>query len=365
MINEDKTKYFFSIDGLTRTPYINMKILALETSCDETAVTIAVADEKKFRVLSAEVFSQIKTHRKTGGVVPEVAARAHAVKLPLLFDRAFKKAKLSVNALDVVAVTAGPGLITSLLVGVETARVLSWQTGKKLVGVNHLQGHLASAMIPDNGERWTAVKYPMLALVVSGGHTELLLLRGSDKVQKLGATLDDAAGEAFDKVAKILGLPYPGGPEIEKTAKGMTTGVYDLPRPMSKEPNYNFSFAGLKTAVLYRVRGQALTATLQKQMAADFQLAIIESLLAKVERALVEFKPASVSLVGGVSANQALRDALGQLIIGRYNDVQLILPSRSLATDNATMIAAAAYFQARAGKFITWQKLSPNPRLKL
>lgn len=304
-----------------------MKILGIETSCDETAVAMLQASgglkSPKFKVLKNLVYSQILIHRKTGGVVPEVAAREHVTVIVPMIKKILGKLMP-----DLIAVTAGPGLITSLRVGVDAARILSIVKKIPLVDVNHLEGHIYANWLPSSqqqtanskqgavGRGLQAVSFPALCLIVSGGHTELVLMKEHGKYKRIGATRDDAAGEAFDKSAKLLGLPYPGGPEIAKLAEHGNPDAFKFPRPMISSDDYDFSFSGLKTAVRIafqesRIKNQELRI---KDFAASIQAAIIEVLVAKTIRAAEEYKVKSVLLAGGVSANKKLREELGRSI---------------------------------------------------
>lgn len=302
-----------------------MRILGIETSCDETA--LAVLHDLEIR--QSLIASQIKTHAPFGGVVPHLAAREHEKNLPLLF----KQIK---HDFDAVAVTIGPGLSPCLWQGINFAKKLK----KPIIPINHLAGHIYS--------NWP-FKFPALALIVSGGHTQLVLIQKHQDYKILGQTRDDAAGEAFDKVAKLLDLGYPGGPVIEKMAKKGNTEKYNLPRPMINSQNYNFSFSGLKTAVLYLTREQK---TNKADLCASFQKAVIDVLKFKLEKAIQEYKPKTVLLGGGVVANQALRK---QLSFAKAPDVKL-------CGDNAVMIAMAASFKQ---EFIEPDKLKAKPNLSL
>ncbi|RJO59625.1 tRNA (adenosine(37)-N6)-threonylcarbamoyltransferase complex transferase subunit TsaD [Candidatus Parcubacteria bacterium] len=337
-----------------------MNILGIETSCDDTSVAVIKAEARKLRVVSCVTASQILIHQKTAGVVPEVAAREHAATIMPTLVAALKKAGLELKNISALAVTAGPGLATALLVGVETARALNFATGIPLFGVNHIAGHLASCWL---GEK--APKLPALALVVSGGHTELLWLVKNPKnlgwltIRLIGKTRDDAAGEAFDKTAKLLGLPYPGGPEIAKLAK-KGRPVIDLPRPMLNGDNFEFSFAGLKTSVMYYLRNKPrLNFQTKANLAASVQQAIVETLIGKTLKAAEKLKPQSVLLAGGVAANEKLRDNLQNALT--KNGFELSLAPHAYTTDNGAMIAAAGYFQYLNQQRSSWQTLKINP----
>lgn len=339
-----------------------MRILSIESSCDETAAAVV---EDGTRVLTHSVASSASLQKKYGGVVPEVAARRQVeVIIPVINEVLEPLGESPSSQIDALAVTIGPGLIGSLLVGVETAKALGYVWEKPLVPVNHLVGHIYSAWLA--GE---APRLPALALIVSGGHTELILVEGHGVFHKIGQTLDDAAGEAFDKVAQTLGLSYPGGPEVEKLAQEGDPQKIKLPRPMIDSPDFNFSFSGLKTAVLFAMK-QAHTggnfSQFKADLAASFQQAVIDVLVRKTFRAVQEYPVRSVLLTGGVAANKALRKSL-ERESSRFKGLRFFCPPVNLATDNATYIATAAYFnfdrwviKARDPRFFS---LSADPRL--
>ncbi len=311
------------------------------------------------------IASQAKLHAKYGGVVPEVAARKHVeVILPVIAEAlgtdiaGLKK----VPKIDVIAVTAGPGLVTSLLVGAETARVLSYIWRKPLVAVNHLEGHVYSSLLPGN-RIMTKAHFPMLALVVSGGHTELVYMKDHAQYKIIGETRDDAAGEAFDKVAKMLQLGYPGGPQVSKQAEEfrMKNGEcrIKLPRPMLDSDDFDFSFAGLKTAVLYAIQKMKPDEIKKRtlEICAEFQNAAVEVLAAKTIAAAKKFKVKTILLGGGVAANKQLREQLSFAIKTIIPNSLFIIPSFEYTGDNAAMIAAAGYFHVLRKDFTPWQKL--------
>lgn len=347
--------------ALVKKQKAEVNILAIETSCDETAASVLrgklSGKQPSFKFLSSVVKSQIEIHKKTGGVVPEVAARAHMQNILPVTQKALADAKLTLNDIDYLAVTSGPGLVVALIVGTEFAKGLSLALGIPLLPTNHMSGHLYSAF----AERPEKVKFPVLSIIVSGGHTMFVLMRDYKNYKVIGETVDDAAGEAFDKVARLLKLPYPGGPEISKLAK---LGKTDLkfPRPMLAEQNYKFSFSGLKTAVLYYVdkitgvttqsnKGNAKITKLTPQQKADiamsFENAVVDVLVTKAERAVQKFGCKTISLSGGVAANTALRSGL--LAMTKRNKIAFSVPDFELCTDNAQMIALAAYFNLRNG----------------
>ncbi len=325
-------------------------ILGIETSCDETAAAV-VADGR--RVLSSVVASQIELHRKYGGVFPEMAARQHILTILPVIHEALVAADTGWESLAAVAVTYGPGLVGSLLVGVNVAKGIAWMRGLPLIGVNHLEGHVYSNWLEAEGNRPDKT-FPVLVLIVSGGHTELVVMRDHGCYERLGGTLDDAAGEAFDKVARVLGLGYPGGPAIERAAADGDPTAFAFPRAWLPD-TYDFSFSGLKTAVLRAVQQWERdgTATGRKlipagslppqvvaDLAASFQQAVVDVLVGKTLHAAAEVGATEICVCGGVAANRALREALA-----RTSPLPVSIPPLSLCTDNAAMIAAAGYFR--------------------
>ncbi|KAA0205872.1 tRNA (adenosine(37)-N6)-threonylcarbamoyltransferase complex transferase subunit TsaD [Candidatus Uhrbacteria bacterium] len=361
-----------------------IRLLGIETSCDETAVSILEVESRKSKVVKLQVrkhlvSSQVPIHRKYGGVVPEVAARSHVAEIVALLSEALgidpdrasgggTARRAPTDAFDAIAVTTGPGLATALRVGIEAGRVLAMLSGKPIVGVNHLEGHLASAWLnADNRKAWA---YPMLALVVSGGHTELVLMKDACKYRIVGQTRDDAAGEAFDKTAKLMGLPYPGGPEIAKLALEGDPAGFDLPRPMMDDGSFDFSFSGLKTAVRLAwepwTKGpETLREKAKRDLAASLQQAIVDVLVKKTIEAAEKFKAKGVLLVGGVSANTLLRDTLGSRIKDQGSDIAYLPSDKMYITDNAAMIAAAGYWRLAKGEQHDWRKLEAKPEWNL
>jgi N6-L-threonylcarbamoyladenine synthase len=317
-------------------------LLAIESSCDETAVAIVRGEAGgAAEVLASEVSSQIELHREHGGVVPELASRNHSLRLRGLVEKAISDAGVTMSEIDAFAATTGPGLASSLLIGSTAAKGMACAADRPFLAINHLEGHLLSPFLDR-----TAVP-PHLALIVSGGHTLLLDVEGPGRYRKLGGTRDDAAGEAFDKVGKMLGLPYPGGPEIEKTAGGGNPNAYDFPRSMLHDPHLDFSFSGLKTAVLYtlqKANGKVSIADLS----ASFQQAVIEILVGKTLRAARESGRHIIALSGGVSLNQALRSAFQDACAKSGHE--LVTASPDFCTDNAAMIAFAALLRHLAGE---------------
>lgn len=347
-----------------------MIILAIETSCDETAVSILNCKGRKVEVLSDVVSSQIKLHSKYGGVVPQLAARAHLQNMVPVLDKAFKKAGIPKKKIDYIAVTKGPGLIPALMIGVNAAKALSFALQKPIVAVNHLEGHIYANWLEGkkgNSYSLRKMEFPVLCLIVSGGHTQLVLMKEDMRFKIVGETVDDAVGEAFDKAAKILGLGYPGGPLIEKLAQEGDAASIKFPRPMLTGSDLNFSFSGLKTAVLYETQGKDLAdKRYVADVAASFQAAAIEVLVAKTLRAAKKYGVRSIFLGGGVSANQALRSALKDSSRKQTPDVDVSFPPFKLTTDNALMIGVAGYFHILEKKNITdYKRLDADMNLRL
>jgi N6-L-threonylcarbamoyladenine synthase len=342
-----------------------MLILGIETSCDETSAAVVEGGSRAFKVHSNIVSSQVKIHSKYGGVVPEVAARIHLEAILPVLEKAI--GKVGQDKVDVIAVASGPGLITSLLVGNEVARILSYLWKKPLVRLNHIESHIYANWL--NGQK---INFPAMCLVVSGGHTELILMRGHGKHKVIGQTRDDAAGECFDKTAKILGLGYPGGPAIAAAAVRVDNREskveLKLPRPMMDSPDFDFSFSGLKTAVLYAVRdlkNKYNIAEIVPEAAHEIQEAIVDVLIAKTVRAAKKYKVKTVMLAGGVSANKRLRERFVEAVEKELPSVAWNIPPFEYCTDNAAMIAAAGYFHAAKKDFTSWQKLMVDPNWEL
>lgn len=309
-----------------------MLILAVESSCDESSVSI-VKDGKT--VLSNVVLSQIDIHKVYGGVVPEIASRHHIENMTIVFEEALKQAKVTPHDIDVVAVTEGPGLIGSLLVGINAASAFAFAYNKPLLGVNHMIGHIYSANIENE------MKFPLIALVVSGGHTELVYMKEHMSFELLGETQDDAVGEAYDKVGRMLGLAYPGGPIIDKLAQ-VGKPSYVLPRPMIDEDSYDFSFSGLKSAVnnmIYHMKRKEEVVNVE-DMCTSFQASVVDVLVSKLKKAATDFDVKQVLICGGVAANKGLRNRVFETL----KDKEIIIPSMQYCTDNAAMIGAAAYY---------------------
>lgn len=316
-----------------------VRVLGIESSCDETAASVV---ENGRCMRSNVIASQIDLHKQYGGVFPEVASRQHILSIYPVVEEALQRAHMSLENIDVIAVTRGPGLAGSLVVGMNTAKGLAFGKSLPLVGVNHLEGHIYSSWIypADTPQPPPEPEFPLLALLVSGGHTELNLITDHLKYQRLGATLDDAAGEAFDKVARLVGLPYPGGPSVQKAAAEGNPTAFEFPRSRL-DGTWNFSFSGLKTAVLRVVRKlQEENKVLPvNDLAASFQACAVDVLFTKTMKAAREFNVKAIVVAGGVSANRALREAFtGQ------TEFPVHIPPLSLCTDNAAMIAAAGYY---------------------
>lgn len=334
-----------------------MTILAIETSCDETSVGIVQKENNKLKLHSNIVSSSLPLHAKTGGIIPETAAREQIKLIIPVINEALEQSAMGMSKIDAIAVTYGPGLLGSLLVGVETAKTLSFAFNKPLIPVNHLLGHIYANWI----EQKDKIEFPLIALVVSGGHTDLVLLESHEEIKWLGGTRDDAAGEAFDKIGRLLNLSYPGGPAIEKASERGDASRFTFPRPMIDSGDFDFSFSGLKTAVLREVQTiEQLNNKTINNVCASVQEAVIEVLISKTTKAIKKFRVKSILLGGGVAANQKLRDELNSSIITHHPSLKLFIPPKSLCTDNGAMIAAAAFYN---GETLPWQKLSTNPQL--
>jgi len=330
----------------------SINILGIETSCDETAAAV-VADGRI--VKSAVVSSQSKLHEKYGGVVPEIASRAHLEQIYPVIAEAMAEAKVSKDEIDAIAVANQPGLTIALVVGVTAAKTLSFVWGKPLIAINHLYAHLQSAMLAEE-----KLELPAAALIVSGGHTCLYDCESPLELELLGSTIDDAAGEAFDKVATILKLPYPGGPSIEKAAKNGNPEAIKFPRSMLGRESLDFSFSGVKTAVLYYCRGQdmkgedkvdSMSEGEKADIAASFQEAIIDVLLKKTQRAVEKIGANTILLGGGVAANSELRARLQKMCDEAEEPKKLLVAPKQYCTDNAVMVGSLAYYKYKAGLF--------------
>jgi putative glycoprotease GCP len=314
-------------------------ILGIESSCDETSCSIV----KNGRIdIGTSISTQISIHKNYGGVVPEIASREHVKNITFVIEECLEKAQMKIEDIDAIAITYGPGLIGSLLIGLEAAKTLSFIYNKPLIPVHHIAGHIYANSLEKE------MKFPLLALVVSGGHTELVLMKDHYKFEKLGGTLDDAIGECYDKVARVLGLEYPGGPKVDKLAH-MGKPTYKLPIPMNDD-SYNFSFSGLKSAVInlnhnLEQRNEQLN---KEDLATSFQNVAITEIINKTRKAIKEENIKTLIVAGGVAANQGLREEVTKL--GKELDVDVTIPSMKYCTDNATMIAAAGYYAYKDGR---------------
>lgn len=342
-------------------------ILGIESSCDETAASIIKIDQNNGRVsvLTNIISSQIEIHKKYGGVVPEVAAREHVLNVLPVINEALEYAKISEKEIDLIAVTKGPGLITSLITGIETARTLSFAWNKPVLEINHIEGHIYSNFI--NLKK--PINFPALILTVSGGHTNLVLMDKNQKIKIIGETLDDAAGEAYDKGAKMLGLAYPGGPIVAKLAgefkKTKKETNIELPRPMINNPSFDFSFSGLKTALLYKLQKDKNWKNRQAEYCFAYQEAIIEILIKKTLKAAKKFEANTIMLSGGVSANEELRSQMTKAVKKEFPKAMFLIPEKQYTTDNAAMIATAAAFLVNKRKTTPFNKIKVDPSLQL
>ncbi len=341
-----------------------MIILGVETSCDETSVSLIKASKEKIEVLSNVVSSQVELHAKWGGVVPNLAAREHLKNIIPVLEESLGKASVKKEDIDLISVTQGPGLMPALLVGTNFAKTLSYLWEKPLMGIHHIEGHIYANFIGSGRE----INFPLLALVVSGGHTQLILMKEDLKYEIIGETQDDAVGEAFDKVVRILGLGYPGGPIISKMADSLDPKKFihkiELPRPMLNTPNFDFSFSGLKTAVLYTVKDYRNKNKLNEdsnlpedfvaEIAHEFQQAATEVLVAKTIKAAKKYNPKTIILAGGVSANQELDKKMNQSVEEKLPHTDYKKPDITYSLDNATMIAAAGYYR--------WENMSKTEK---
>ncbi len=314
-------------------------ILGIESSCDETSASIV----KNGRVdISTVISSQIDVHKNYGGVVPEIASRHHVKNITIVIEECLTKANMTMDDIDAIAITYGPGLIGSLLVGLEAAKTLAFVYNKPLIPVHHIAGHIYANSLEKE------MSFPLIALVVSGGHTELILMEDHYKFEKLGGTLDDAIGECYDKVARVINLEYPGGPKVDKLAH-IGKPSYKLPIPL-QDNSYNFSFSGLKSAVInlnhkFVQNGDEIN---KEDLAASFQHVAIESIISKTKKALVDNNIKNLIVAGGVAANQGLREEVEKL--QKELDLNVTIPSMKYCTDNATMIAAAGYYAYKLGR---------------
>lgn len=380
-----------------------MIILGIDTSCDDTSVAILKIDPppkiwwgRKLKILSNIVSSQVKLHAKYGGVYPFLAKREHQKNLPIVFEKALKRAKISVKEIDFIAVTVGPGLEPCLWVGVNFVKELAKKLRLPIIPINHIEAHIMANWLPigqtqnsktelpfmeakvkKRTESSSLLKtqnlFPAICLVVSGGHSQLILMNDFLKYKILGETRDDAAGECLDKAARILGLPYPGGPAIAAEAANLKPKTYNLtpklPRPMLHQKNYDFSFSGLKTAVLYDFRDRPPKIRKSKEyiraMSAEVQQAIIDVLISKTLRAAEEYKAKTIILGGGVASNEELREQFKEKIKKESPNIQYLIPNIQLCTDNAAMVGVAGYFHYLKGKKYNLEKIKANANLRI
>ena len=337
-----------------------MNILGIETSCDETSAAVIEANSKNqsVKILSNIISSSLSLHSKTGGIIPEIAAREQVKYIIPIITQAILNSQLNPQ-IDAIAVTVGPGLIGSLLVGVETARTLSYAWKKPIIPVNHLIGHIYANWLTTNDQKPKTIHFPVLALIVSGGHTDLVLLKDHEKIKWLGVTRDDAAGEALDKIGRLLGLEYPAGPIIERLAQKGNSKKYNFPRPMIYSNDFDFSFSGLKTAILRQTKIiDKLNNEIVANICASAQQSIIDVLASKTLKAAQKYKTKSILLGGGVAANDRLRNEL-KVQSSKFK-IGFFAPAKKLCTDNAAMIASAAFFNY---KEVSWKKLKTDPQL--
>jgi N6-L-threonylcarbamoyladenine synthase len=349
---------------------IYMKILAIETSCDETAAAVAEDFGSGVKILSNVVSSQIELHKKYGGVVPEVAAREHVLEIIPAVDQALKEAGISRqeiiekrSGLDALAVAAGPGLFSSLQTGVETIKNLAYAWELPIVAINHIEGHIYANFI-DNKED---VVFPVVVLTVSGGHTMLVLMKGHGVYEKIGETRDDAAGEAFDKAAKLMNIGYPGGPIVSRYAQqfkdSKKVSSIKFPRPMIDADNFDFSFSGLKTAIRYAIESDAASSKKIDEYCYQFQEAVVEVLVSKTIKAAKKHGAKTVMLAGGVSANDRLRESLEISVKNDLDKVDFRMPALKYTTDNAAMVASAGVYKALRHDYVEWKNLTADPNL--
>ena len=379
-----------------------MNILSIETSCDETAVAIVQWQDSHATVLANTVSSQASLHNKWGGVVPDLASREHIKSIVPVIEETLAETKLKPSDIDLIAVTQGPGLMPALLIGVSAAKTLALVWQKPLIGIHHIEGHIYANFLSDNSQQLTDNEaqgeriFPLIALVVSGGHTELVLMQDHFQYEILGETQDDAAGEAFDKVAKMLGLPYPGGPAVSQKADAFRERNFQFPisnfqtssndkisksrqnlfpRPMIHSDDFHFSFSGLKTAVLYFLKKhpeKMNDASFIDQVCSEFQEAVVDVLVAKTVKALKLYAPKTLVIAGGVSANTELRNRLRNLVDTEFPETRFLTPQFQYSLDNAAMIGVAAGFrygqmseQERRSLSQTYLTLDPDANLPL
>ncbi len=334
----------------------DINILGIESSCDETSAAVVKNGRE---VLSNVIYTQIDIHKKYGGVVPEIASRAHVEKINIVINQALEEANVTMDNIDAVAVTYGPGLVGALLVGISAAKAISYITDKPIIGINHIDGHISANYIEDK-----RLVPPFMCLVVSGGHSNLVFVKDYGEYEILGSTRDDAIGEAYDKVARVLGLGYPGGPLIDKIAKEGNENAIEFPKAYLEEGSFDFSFSGVKSSVLNYINSCKMKNVdiIIPDVAASFQKAVVEIVVEKTIAAAKKYDINKVALAGGVAANSKLRDKLKNAC--EENNIVLYYPSMKLCTDNAAMIAAAGYNEYKKGNFKD-MKLNAVPNLKL
>lgn len=344
-----------------------MLILAIESSCDDTSVSLLEINKNNIKILTEKTASQINIHKKYGGVVPELAGRIHAENIIPLIEEILQNQKTP----EVIAVTSGPGLITGLIVGVEAAKTLSYLKNIPIVKINHIEGHINSVKINQKNK----IEYPILSLIISGGHTDLILEEKEKEYKKIGGTRDDAVGECFDKVGKMLNLEYPGGPKISQLAKTGDKEKIKFPRPMLNSNDLDMSFSGLKTAVLYWLKEnkyykkqnlftKIFKKTTLNDICASFEQAIIDILILKTKKACEQYNIKNIIIAGGVSANENLKEQFKKKIENQLH-IKVFVPETKYAMDNSTMIAVAAYKKALKKDFISWQEIEADPNWEI
>ena len=337
---------------------IKMIILSIETTCDDTAVAIIKYSNDSFEILSNVLSSQIKEHNDFGGVVPELASRCHIQNSISVLDKALSSAKISQNEIDYISVTnKGGGLIGSQIVGVEMAKTISFILNKNIIQVNHIKSHSLAVFMDTENNKIRNIKFPIISLTASGGHTFIVLIKDFDNFKVIGRTIDDASGEAFDKVAKMLNLGYPGGPIISKYAKN-GKNIIDFPRPMIKSSNFDFSFSGLKTAVLYYLKDN--TNYNIEDVCCSFQEAVCDVLTYKAIKAVKKYKPKSLIIAGGVSANIRLKELMKERLNNIEQKICFYYPDKLLTTDNALMVNINAYFLIKNKKIDNWKNIKSD-----
>lgn len=339
-----------------------MKILAIETSCDDTCASVLDDD----KILSNIISSQIDLYQKWGGVVPDIAKRAHIERIDPVISEALKRARIKIEEIEVIGVSLGPGLAIALGIGVNKAKELAKKYNKKLVAVNHVEGHILANLLKNKlGKPERKIEFPALAMTVSGGHTKLILVKEIGKYEIVGETLDDAAGEALDKAAKMMGLGYPGGPIIEKLAKSGDINFLDLPRPLADKKILDYSFSGLKTSFYYKIKDWPKDKVYKNiaNLSASFQNAVFETLLRKLNLAIEKYEPKTIMASGGVLANLEIRKRLRKL--ARDKNLPILMPfKKELNTDNAAMVGIVTYYKALRKEFIEdIDKLDRDPRM--